>query len=128
MESFLILADLSFVLFHSALTIFNALGWVFRKTRKWNLITLILTGLSWTVLGLFYGLGYCPLTDWHFQILRKLGEENLPSSYIEYLAERISGLRVSAELADTATGIVFIVALGVSATLNIRDQRKKRQN
>ena len=122
-ELILQMADIFFVVFHTTLTLFNALGWLWKKTRKLNLITLLLTGGSWFILGLFYGIGYCPLTDWHFAILRKLGEKNLPYSYIEYLTERLTPFNPSPGLVDTATAVVFFVALGLSVLLNIK-QRK----
>jgi hypothetical protein len=119
-EPLLQIADIFFVVFHTTLTLFNALGWIWKATRKLNLITLLLTGGSWFILGLFYGIGYCPLTDWHFTILRKLGEQNLPYSYIQYLTERLTPFNPSPELVDTATAVVFFVALGLSGLLNLR--------
>jgi|SRR6056297_872411 len=116
--------DLFFLIFHTVLTLFNLTGWLWKKTRKLNLVTLLLTGASWFILGLFYGMGYCPLTEWHFQILHKLGESDLPYSYIDYLIERLTGADFSAQLVDTATGIGFFLALAISVTLNIRDWRK----
>ncbi|MCK5838377.1 MAG: DUF2784 family protein, partial [Bacteroidales bacterium] len=68
------LADTFFIIFHTALTLFNLFGWIWQKTRKLNLIILLLTGFSWFGLGIFYGIGYCPLTDWHYRVLRKMGE------------------------------------------------------
>ena len=65
--------DIFFVVFHSSLVLFNLFGWLWRKTRVINLVTLSLTGASWLFLGMIYGSpGYCPLTDWHFNILIKL--------------------------------------------------------
>jgi hypothetical protein len=114
--------DIFFVVFHSSLIIFNLFGWMWGKTRRINLITLLLTGSSWLFLGLLYGtLGYCPLTDWHFNILLKLGETDLPDSYIKYLADRITGLNLSASLVDHVTLYVFIVTLILSLLFNIRD-------
>ena len=121
------IADIFFVVFHSTLTIFNAIGWIWKKTRKLNLITLLFTGASWFILGLFYGIGYCPLTEWHFQILRKMGHRNLPYSYIEYLIERMSPFNPSSELVDTTTAVVFFIALALSILLNIRDKRKAKR-
>jgi hypothetical protein len=118
-------ADLFFLIFHTILTLFNLTGWIWKKTRRINLITLLLTGASWFILGLFYGIGYCPLTEWHFQILRKLGESNLPYSYIDYLIERLTGIDFNAQLVDTATGVGFFLALIISFILNIKDYRKK---
>jgi len=124
MEFFYHAADIFFVVFHSTLTLFNAIGWIWKKTRRVNLITLLLTGASWFILGLFYGIGFCPLTQWHFEILEKLGDTNLPSSYIQYLAHRLSGVMFEAKLVDTVTGVVFFVALIMSVLLNIRDRNK----
>ena len=117
--------DLFFLVFHTVLTLFNLTGWIWKKTRRLNLTTLVLTGASWFILGLFYGIGYCPLTEWHFQILEKLGEANLPYSYIDYLIERLTGVDFEAQLVDTATGVGFFLALAVSVVLNIRDYRNR---
>ncbi len=121
--------DIFFLVFHTSLVIFNVFGWIWRKTRKLNLIVLTLTGCSWLFLGLIVGtLGYCPLTDWHFRILEKMGRTDLPFSYMKYLFDRITGLNIKGELVDKVTLIVFIVALSISLFLNIRDfvnQRKQ---
>ena len=114
--------DIFFVIFHSSLIIFNLFGWIWIKTRIWNLVTLILTGASWLFLGLIVGtLGYCPLTEWHFNVLTKLGETDLPTSYIKYLTDRITGLDISAALVDKVTLYAFIAALAISLFLNIRN-------
>jgi hypothetical protein len=119
--------DIFFVVFHSSLVIFNLFGWIWKKTRVWNLITLLLTGASWLFLGLIVGtLGYCPLTDWHFSILAKLGVTDLPNSYMKYLADRITGLDFNAALVDKITLYTFLGALIVSLYLNIKEFRKSK--
>jgi len=101
-------------------------GWIWKKTRLANLITLGITGSSWVFLGLIVGmLGYCPLTDWHFNILHKLGKSDLPTSYIKYLVDRLTGLDVNQTLVDNATLYGFLAALVISLLLNFRDLRKK---
>lgn len=119
--------DIFFLLFHSLVVLFNLFGWIWKRTRKVNLITLLLTGGSWFILGIFYGLGYCPLTDWHFQILRKLGKYDLPNSYMKYIGDRITGLDFNADLVDTLTLVFFLIALVISIFLNARRwvRRKK---
>ncbi len=119
------LLDLFFLIFHTILIFFNLFAWIFRKTRKLNLIILTLTGASWFILGIFYGMGYCPLTDWHFNILEKMGHTNLPNSYVKYLADRLTGLDFNPELVDNATLILFFIALAISTYLNIRDYKTK---
>ena len=122
------LLDIFFVIFHSSLIIFNMFGWIWKKTRIANLITLSLTGASWLFLGLIVGvLGYCPFTDWHFDILDKLGKTDLPNSYVKYLADRITGLNFDASLVDNFTLYSFLTALAISVFLNIRDYVIKRK-
>jgi len=119
--------DIFFVIFHSSVILFNLFGWIWRKTRKYNLILLVLTGASWLILGLIVGtLGYCPLTDWHFSVLDKLGKTNLPTSYIKYLADRLTGLDINQSLVDDITLYSFLAALGLSVFFNLRDFLRRR--
>lgn len=113
-------------MFHGGLTLFNLLGWIAPKTRVANLVTLLLTGGSWFILGIFYGIGYCPLTDWHWQVLRSLGETDLPRSYITYVIQRVAGLRVAGGTVELWTGILFFAALALSVVLNLRDLHRRR--
>lgn len=119
--------DIVFIVFHTSLIIFNLFGWIWRKIRIYNLITLSVTGASWLFLGLIVGtLGYCPLTDWHFTILNKLGETGLPSSYVKYLIERLTGFNVNALLVDNITLFSFLAALVLSVVFNTMDLFRKK--
>lgn len=121
--------DIFFVVFHTSIIFFNLFGWMWRKTRKFNLILLVLTGASWLFLGLIVGtLGYCPLTDWHFSVLNKLGISDLPSSYIKYLADRLTGMNFNSSLVDRITLYSFLTAIGLSLFLNLRDFLARRKN
>jgi hypothetical protein len=121
--------DIFFVVFHTSLVFFNLFGWIWKKTRVINLMALSLTGASWLFLGLIAGtMGYCPLTDWHFSILRKLGETDLPDSYIKYLADRLTGMDFKPSMVDHATLYAFLSALGFSLFLNTRDYIKKKRS
>ncbi|MFZ0280471.1 MAG: DUF2784 domain-containing protein [Bacteroidales bacterium] len=119
--------DIFFVVFHTTLILFNSFGWIWYKTRRLNLVTLLLTGSSWLFLGLIVGtLGYCPLTDWHFNILAKLGKTNIPDSYVKYLGDRLTGLDLNASLIDDITLYTFIAALVLSIIFNFLSARKKQ--
>ena len=122
--------DIVIIVFHTSLIFFNLFGWIWRKTRLYNLITLSITGSSWLFLGLIFGtLGYCPLTDWHFNILNKLGETDLPASYVKYIIERLTGLNINALLVDKITLFSFLAALVLSLAFNTRDLiRRKKLN
>jgi len=120
--------DIFFVVFHTSLILFNIFGWIWKKTRLWNLVTLALTGSSWLFLGLIVGVpGYCPFTDWHFSVLEKLGRTGLPNSYIKYLADRLTGHDLNPSIVDSVTLYTFIAALALSITLNIRDYLGKKK-
>jgi len=117
--------NIFFFVFHTAFTLFNAIGWVWKKTRLANLITLILTGLSWFVLGIWYGIGYCPCTDWHWQVRAALGYHDMPMSYMKFLLDHLTGLNWNPTVVDYGTLIGFILALTASITLNISDFRRR---
>jgi hypothetical protein len=120
------LLDIFFLIFHTFLIFFNLFGWIWKRTRKLNLIVLSLTGASWLFLGWIVGtLGYCPLTDWHFKILEKLGKTDLPYSYTKYLADRLTGLDINALLIDNVTLFLFLAALVISIVLNLRDWKNE---
>ncbi|MCG8479557.1 MAG: DUF2784 domain-containing protein [Spirochaetales bacterium] len=116
--------DYFFLVFHAGLTVFNLVGWAWRRTRLANLVSLLLTGGSWFILGIFYGIGYCPLTDWHWRVLGRLGRTDLPRSYITYLIDRIIGLSVEGAFVERWTGILFFVALALSIILNVGGRRR----
>jgi hypothetical protein len=120
------LLDVFFMILHPAIIVFNLTGWIFHKTRRWNLVLLLLTGASWFILGIWKGIGYCPLTDWHFSVLIKLGEKDLQVSYIAYLMNRTLGWRFSDEVTDYLTVALFTLALCCSVALNFSDSRKNR--
>jgi len=115
-----------FFFFHTVLILFNIFGWIFRRTRKWNLLTLALTTFSWFVLGIWYGWGYCLCTDWHWQVREQLGYHDQSRSYIHFLVLKLTGINFSLSLADTITLIVFLISVIMSVVLNIRDWRQKR--
>ncbi len=107
-----------FLVFHSVLIVFNLFGWIWKPLRRINLATLLLTGFSWFFLGIFYGPGYCPLTDWHYNVLYKLGITNLPSSYIQYLLDYFFHISVPQKTTDFWTMLLFFIALICSIYVN----------
>ncbi len=112
--------NIVFIVFHTALIVFNLFGWIWEKTRRLNLYSLLLTAFSWIILGIWYGFGYCPCTDWHWQVRRQLGYTDMPDSYIKFLVDLWTGLEVSAYTVDLWTGILFVVALAASMYVNFR--------
>ncbi len=118
--------DKFFFVFHSTLIVFNLLGWIWKKTRLANLIVILLTFLSWFVLGIWYGFGYCPSTEWHWLVRRKLGYYDLPSTYTKFLIDSLTGWDVNPELVKILTVLLLALALFASLLTNVRGWRKKK--
>ncbi len=119
----LLAADYFFTIFHLALILFNLFGWIWKPLRKAHFITISLTLASWFILGIWYGWGYCPFTDWHWQVLRELGHIGLPSSYISFLVTRISGYKPPAQWVDGLTLGFALLALIISIKVNFFRRR-----
>jgi len=117
--------DKFFFVFHSTLIAFNLFGWIWRKTRVANLVVVLLTIFSWTILGIWYGFGFCPSTEWHWQVRAKLGHYDMPSSYTKFLVDSLTGLSVSEKLVDIFAVLFLTLALLASIVTNVKDWRKR---
>ena len=118
--------DLAFLFFHTALIFFNLLGWIWSRTRRLNLISIALTASSWLVLAPWYGLGYCPCTDWHWQVKHALGQTDLPHNYLTYLFDVWTGITITDDFAERLAWTSLAPALVISLALNLRDWRRNR--
>ena len=117
--------DIFFFVFHTCLILFNLFGWIWKATRKWNLLTLSATAFSWIILGIWYGFGYCPCTHWHWLVRRELGYSDMPNSYIKFLLDELVRLNFDAFTVDLWTGILFFSAFVVSLYVNLGRGRSR---
>ena len=116
--------NIFFFVFHTSLILFNLFGWLSVKFRKLHFYSLMLMLFSWVILGFWKGFGYCFLTDWHYSIMRELGERDLPSSYISLLVQKLSGWLPDKLLVDMVTVSLTAVALACSVYVNFIKQKK----
>ena len=123
--SMYVFLDKFFFIFHAIIIVFSLFGWMWKKTRRANLIVLSLIAGSWFVLGIWYGIGYCPCTDWHWQVRMKLGHYDMPNSYVKFLIDSLAGLDVNAKSVDILTLAFYFLALIASLFTNL--QRIKSQ-
>lgn len=120
--------DIFFTVLHLAIIVFNLFGWIPRSTRKAHLISIVLTAGSWFILGIFFGMGYCPITDWQWRIKEQLGETALPNNFVEYFLNKVTGLRFSSQFIDLIIAVPFAVAAVLSGYVNFfLPKRKKPQ-
>lgn len=115
-----------FFVFHTALIVFNTFGYIPKKTRKWNLITLSLTALSWFVLGIWFGWGYCVCTDWHWRVREHLGLFDNDVSYTHFLARKLTGIDFPQKATDIVTAADFFISFALSIFLNLHDFKRSR--
>ena len=115
--------DLLFTFAHLAVIGFNLFGWIWKKTRKAHLVVVALTIASWFIIGLWKGLGYCFLTDWHWRIKEKLGENNLPNSFIKYFADKITGTSINPHIVDAVTLVLFLFVIIISVYFNFFNKK-----
>ncbi len=105
---------------HLVIILFNLFGWLWRRTQRLHLVVAGLTAASWLLLGIWFGLGYCPVTDWQWQVKEKLGERNLPASFIQYWLNTVWGFDLPTPLIDACTAGGFAVAVICSVWVNRR--------
>ena len=120
--------NIFFFVFHTAFTLFNITGWIFHRTRKLHLFTMFLTAVSWFVLGIWFGWGYCACTDWHWDVRELLGFKDRSTSYIHFLLLKLTGIDFDPKLVETGTLIVFLVSFALSIWLNIKNRRARRSH
>ena len=107
--------------------LFNCVGWIWKRTRLAHLFTVTLTSLSWFVLGIWYGWGYCLCTDWHWQVRTKLGY-SYDHSYTHLLILEMTGIDLNPQISDLLTvGVLGLVAV-LTIVLNVRDFWQWREN
>ena len=119
--------DLLLTILHFAIVGFNLFGWVWKPLRRAHFIVVCATAACWFILGIWFGIGYCPITDWDWQIKAKLGEQNLPNSFIKYYADKISGKDVDSSLIDALTAGGFFIAALLSVYFNFVQKRIGRR-
>ncbi len=116
-----------FLVFHTGLIVLNCLGWIWRRSRRLSLITLALTAVSWLVMGIWHGVGYCICTDWHWQVRTALGYHDPEHSYIDFLVRILTGRSPDPSLSRAVAGWVFAVAVVLTVSMNIRDWAREKK-
>jgi hypothetical protein len=115
------IANIAFFVFHTLLILFNVFGWIWKRTRLWNLVTLAGTAISWGIMGIWKGAGYCICTDWHWQVRSALGIRETSSSYLVLLIRNLTGWDAPTALVNPVALIVFLACLTASIVLNVKD-------
>tara|TARA_B100001989_G_C24413747_1_gene400381 strand:- start:162 stop:716 length:555 start_codon:yes stop_codon:yes gene_type:complete len=108
--------DSIFNLLHVFVILLNTLGWVSEKTRRVSLLFLILTIFCWSIMGLFFGIGFCPLTYLHSEYLNFKYSYILPFSYMDHFIINIIDFNISSKIIS----IVSITFVFLSLYINLK--------
>ena len=119
------LLDIFFTICHAIIVGFNLLGWIWKKTRMANFVVLMITASCWFILGIWYGIGYCPITDWQWQVKEKLGQHDLPDSFIAYYMQQLTGHHFDPTFVDNAVAVCFGLATLLTIYVNFIMKKKK---
>ena len=88
---------------------------------------IILVLVAWLGIGYFKGvIGYCPLTDWHWDVKCALGQRGIPNSFIEYMLEKILGVDLNSKDVDIGTATGLIISVLATIYVNFRGYFSKR--
>lgn len=118
--------DVFYTLLHLLIIGFNLFGWIWPATRRLHLYSLLLTAASWLLLGIWYGIGYCPITDWQWAVKTRLGERDLPNSFIKYQVDKLTGIDSNPAWIDTITAVCFGAACFAAIYVNWIGKRRTR--
>ena len=118
------LLDYFLTFLHLLIIGLNLSGWIWPATRRLHLWCVSLTAASWLGLGIWFGIGYCPITDWQWQVKSKLGETDLPNSFIKYWVDQVAGIDSDPVTIDVVTAISFAIVFLLAIYHNFLKKRK----
>jgi hypothetical protein len=120
--------DVLFTIIHLAIIGFNLFGWMWPAARRVHLVSIVLTAACWFILGIWFGVGYCPITDWQWQVKEKLGESDLPESFIKYFADKVTGENFAVGFTNYITLASFAIAALLSVYMNFFYKKQVQAN
>ena len=112
--------DFIFSVLHVVVIMVNCFGWLSKRTLKLNLLFLVLTISSWSILGILFGVGFCFITHFHSIVLNMLFGVSVPFSFLDYMIINKLDINASSKILS----LIGIVAIYLSLTLSIKKNFK----
>ncbi len=125
----LLILDWFLNILHFAIVFMLCFGWIAKATRKFHRILLCVVTICWLAIGPLMGksIGYCPVTDWAWQVRTLRGETELEYGYINYLTEKL-GVYMSNGTTDLVVGVIFGFIWLMTIILWVREYKIKRSS
>ncbi|WPB58476.1 DUF2784 family protein [Xylophilus sp. GOD-11R] len=105
---------------HLGVIAFAVWGWVSPALRPAHLALMLLILGSWFVLGRWWGIGYCPLSDWHSKLKAAAGGGRPAGSYIHQVLTTLLRRTVDATAVDRLTLYGTLALTALSIALNVK--------
>ena len=110
--------DLIFNILHIAVILINCLGWTYKPVKKFSLYLILITLFSWSIVGIFGGIGFCPITYLHSKYLLSNHDYILPFSYLDYIFINNLDFDISSRTISLISIIVIFSSLYLSLAKN----------
>ena len=111
------LLNILFHVIHLLIIFFYIFGWMMPETRTAHYILALLILFSWCGLGIFYGFGYCLVTDIQWKIKKKMGQDPGTKYYVKYAIDKVTGLNTNPKIINGATKSAYFGILIISTIL-----------
>ncbi len=113
--------NILFHVIHLLIIFFYIFGWMMPETRMAHYILALLILFSWFGLGIFYGFGYCLVTDIQWKIKKKLGQDPGTEYYVKYAIDKVTGLNTNPKIINVVTSSAYFGILIISTILFFRN-------
>lgn len=111
------ISNIFFHIVHLTIILFFLFGWIIEETLLAHFILSVFILLSWFGLGVFYGFGYCLVTDIQWKIKKCMGQEPYTKYYIKYMLDKVTGLDLNPDRVNSVTECTFYIVFFVSTFL-----------
>ncbi len=115
------LLDFLLHLIHLSIIGFFIFGWLIESTRIAHFILSLLILISWCGLGIFFGFGYCLVTDIQWKIKKRLNQIPTTEFYIKYILDKMSGLNINPNIINGITTFAFFGIFIISISFILID-------
>lgn len=102
---------------HLSIIGFFLFAWFLPEYRVLHLILSFSIFFSWFGLGLFYGFGYCLVTDIQWKLKKESGYDPETPYYIKYIVDKATGANINSKLSNMVTTYTFFVISILSIVL-----------
>lgn len=120
-NSVLNLLNIFFHIMHLSIIFFFLFGWLFITTQEAHFVLAVFILASWYGLGIYFGFGYCLVTDLQWKIKKLLGQAPPTEFYVKYMIDKITGLDTNPTIINGLTTSIYFAILILSVFIKAKN-------